>query len=231
MATEILIVGASGSGKSSSIESLDPTKTFIINVGKKNLPFKGWRGAYKTLSKDNPTGNYHCTDIMAEVVDTLKYIDSRRKEINTIIIDDSQYLMANEYMRRANENGFKKFTDISQNMWNIISTVKSMRDDLSVVFMSHSEVDYDSNGNKITKAKTVGKMFDAYVTLEGMFTIVLYTNVEKKDDQMIYSFTTQTDGTNTAKSPKGMFETYKIPNDLSFVIRKIKEYEGIDVLL
>ena len=133
--------------------------------------------------------------------------------------------MANEYMRRANETGFKKFTEIAQNAWSIINRVKSMREDILIVFMMHSEVTFDAHGNKVTKAKTIGKMMDNVITLEGMFTIVLYTDVTKGEDAMEYSFITQNDGTNTGKSPKGMFETVKIPNDLLTVSIAIEEYQ------
>jgi hypothetical protein len=134
--------------------------------------------------------------------------------------------MANEYMRRANETGFKKFTEIAQNAWSIINAVKSMRDDLLVVFMMHSEVTFDAHGNKVTKAKTIGKMMDNVVTLEGMFTIVLYTDVTKSETGMDYSFITQNDGANTGKAPKDMFGSVKIPNDLNLVAEAIEQYNN-----
>jgi hypothetical protein len=229
MATEVLIVGNSGTGKSSSVETLNPKETFIINIGRKPLPFSGWKSKYVPLSKENPQGNYHATDVSGEIINTLRYISEKRPDIKQVIIDDYQYSMANEYMRRASETGFKKFTDIGFNAWNLISEVKKMREDLIVFFLTHAETDYDAAGNKIVKAKTIGKLLDNTITLEGMFTVVLFTNVEKKESELIYSFTTQNDGTNTCKSPKGMFSSYKIPNDLKLVTDCIREYEGISV--
>jgi len=219
MAREVLIVGGSGTGKSTSMSQLDPKSTFIINVAKKSLPFKGWKSKY---NKDN--NNFYESDNPTQIIAALKKIDTMT-HIKTIIIDDFQYTMANEYMRRANETGFKKFTDIAQNAWNVIDTVKSLRDDLIVAFTMHSEIDYDAHGNKRVKAKTIGKMMDNVVTLEGLFTIVLYTEVSKTDNGMEYHFVTENDGVNTAKAPHGMFEESKIPNNLINVINKIKEYE------
>jgi len=188
------------------------------------LPFKGWQSNYTELTKDNPTGNMLSSDDNAVIRKTLAYINTERKEIETIIIDDYQYLMANEYMKRAKENGFNKFVDISQNAFFLADNLKNLRPDLFVVAMNHLEVDRDELGNKIVKAKTIGKMFDQYVTLEGLYSIVLYTAVKKKEDNSLeYVFYTQNDGTNTAKSPMGMFN-YEIPNDLAEVIKQIKEY-------
>lgn len=225
MAQEVLVVGASGTGKSTSIENLPEKESFIINVGDKSLPFKKSKSRYPLWNTENPSGNMVSKDSSSDILRILDYIDEKRPELKFVIIDDFQYSMANEYMRRANENGFKKFTDIAQGAWNIITRVKSMRDDLLVVFMMHSEVTFDAHGNKVTKAKTIGKMMDNVVTLEGMFTIVLYTDVMKGEDSMEYSFITQNDGTNTGKSPKGMFETKKIPNDLLEVSKAVQEYQ------
>lgn len=225
MAQELLIVGASGTGKSTSIENLPEEATFIINVGQKALPFRKSKSKYPVWNKANPQGRLASTDSAGTILQVLNYIDEKRPEIKYVIIDDFQYAMANEYMRRANETGFKKFTEIAQNTWSIINRVKTMRDDLLVVFMMHSEVTFDAHGNKVTKAKTIGKMMDNVVTLEGMFTIVLYTDVTKGEEGMEYSFITQNDGTNTGKSPKDMFSTVKIPNDLLTVSKAIEDYQ------
>ena len=226
MAQEVLIVGASGTGKSTSIENLNPESTFIVNVAQKALPFRGWKTKYPVFDKENPGGRFCSTDKSSEILGCLNYINEKRPEIKTIIIDDYQYTMANEYMRRANETGFKKFTEIAQNAWSVINAVKSMRDDLLVVFMMHSETTFDAHGNKVTKAKTIGKMMDNVVTLEGMFTIVLYTDVAKSEAGMTYSFITQNDGANTGKTPKDMFGTVKIPNDLAMVAKAIEDYNN-----
>lgn len=226
MAQDLLIVGGSGTGKSTSMEKLNPKSTFIINVAKKPLPFKGWKTNYSKLSSENPEGNYVDTDNSGEIIKVLEYVSNKRSEIKVVVIDDYQYVMANEYMRRTQETGFKKFNDIGQNAWNIVNTVKGLRDDLIVVFMTHSETELDANGNKITKAKTIGKMMDNVITFEGMFTIVLYTDVIKTEDGVRYVFVTQNNGSNTGKSPRGMFEDKLIDNDLTNVLSKIVEYNN-----
>jgi len=226
MAQELLIIGASGTGKSTAMETLDPKDTFIINVAQKPLPFRGWKSKYTAFSKDNLKGNYLLSDDTQTIIKTLSYIDSNMPNIKQIIIDDYQYVMANEYMRRANENGFKKFTEIAQNAWSLVNVAKSLRDDIVVAFNTHPEDYLDALGNKMTKAKTLGKMIDNVITLEGMFSIVLYTNVTKSEEGLKYGFLTQTDGTNTGKSPRGMFEEEVMPNDLKAVIERIHEYNA-----
>ena len=225
MAIGVLILGQSGTGKSTSARNLDPKATFIINVAKKPLPFKGWKSAYTEISKDNPSGNMLSSDNYTSIMNTLEYINTKRPEIKVVIVDDNQYLMANEYMKRAKENGFQKFVDISQNAFKLADSLKNLRDDLYVIVNNHIEVDKDEFGKQVTQAKTIGKMFTQYVTLEGLYSIVLYTKVNRKDDGSLeYVFVTQNDGSNTAKSPMGLFDSLEIPNDLNEVIKKIEEY-------
>lgn len=225
MASGVLIVGPSGSGKSTSIRNLDPKETFIINVLNKDLPFKGWSKNYSEFNKENPKGNILFSNNFTTIANAIKYINESRPEIKNIVIDDFQSTMGLEYARRVKEAGFGKFQDILSGVSAIINAVKdASRKDLIVYLMSHPETEVDANGNKITKAKTVGKGVDQYITIEGMFTIVLYTASRKKDKEVDYFFTTQTDGSNTAKSPMEMFSTYEIPNDLNIVRKAIIEY-------
>ena len=127
MAQEVLIVGASGTGKSTSIENLNPESTFIVNVARKALPFKGWKTKYPIFNKENPKGTFCSTDVPHEILGCLNYINENRPEIKTVVIDDYQYTMANEYMRRANERGFDKFTDIGLHAWEIATAGKDLR--------------------------------------------------------------------------------------------------------
>jgi hypothetical protein len=128
--------------------------------------------------------------------------------------------MANEFMRRSKETGFGKFTDIGRNAWNIINSVTavSSREDLKCYFLSHSE--NDANGK--SKCKTIGKMLDEKITLEGMFTVVLHSLVHNKS----YKFLTQNDGVHIAKSPLGMFDSELIDNDLNYINEQINKYYG-----
>ena len=225
MSQEILIIGESGSGKSTSLEKLDPKSTFLINVAKKPMPFRSWKKNYSLLTKENPTGNYIATDNSATIVATLKHVDANMPHVKTVIIDDFTYVMANEFMRRANERGFEKFTEIGLHAWEIANAGKNMRDDITFIMIGHAEASTDLSGNRKLKFKTIGKLVDDKVNMEGMFTIVLFTDVEKDPNGGInHYFVTQSDGTTTGKTPKGMFDELKIPNDINQVIQTINKY-------
>ncbi len=220
MSTNCLIIGESGTGKSASLRNVNHEETFLIQALNKILPFKGWRDMYTPCTKEDPDGNLMVTDNADVIVALMKKISESKPHIKTIIIDDFQYVMANEFMRKhSSAKGnevFGLYNDIGDHAWNICITSGSLRDDLTIIILSHSE----QNEKGITKCKTIGKMLDDKVDLAGMFTISLETFVESKS----YSFITQNTGHNIAKSPIGMFETDLIPNDLKTVIEKIKEY-------
>ena len=134
--------------------------------------------------------------------------------------------MANEYMNRIKETGFQKFNDIGKNIYSVADLHNKLRDDLIVAYLNHPDESTDAMGDRRVRAKTIGKMVDSVVTLEGLFTTVLFTKVKKGKDGMEYSFITQSDGATTAKSPRGMFDTLEIPNDLNYVINKMNEYNN-----
>jgi len=226
MANLIAVVGSSGTGKSSSIRNLDSTQTFIVNVASKPLPFKGWRSKYSVWNKDNPTGNYINTSNVQTIGQILNYINTKRPEIKNVIIEDSQYLMGFEYMDRAQEKGFQKFTDIAQKFYSVLKAAIMMRDDLNVILTCHSE-NIGTADEPQLKIKTLGKMIDNSITVEGLFTYVFFTDIRKgEDDKPEYVFQTHSDGTTTAKSPMGCFEEDYIPNDLEYVLEKIAEYDA-----
>jgi len=226
MAQTILIVGNSGSGKSTAMRNLDPKETFIINIASKPLPFKGWRKNYKEISKENRNGNISNIRKAGAIIKCLKHISENMPHIKHVIIDDFQYMSAFEYFDRANERGYDKFTEIATNIANVVKTPLELRDDLYIFFMNHAE-EVDVNGVKHIKAKTVGKMIDNSLTLEGLFSTVLFTQLKKLDDGSVeYGFLTNSDGENTCKSPMGMFEDSFIPNDIAYVISSMKEYEN-----
>ena len=226
MANLIAIVGSSGTGKSSSIRNLNPAETFIINVASKPLPFKGWRSKYTIWSKDNPNGNYINTSDVLTIGKILTYVNSKRLEIKNVIIEDAQYLMAFEYMDRAQEKGFQKFTDIAQKFYSVLKSGMTMRDDLNVIMTCHSE-NIGTADEPHLKIKTLGRMIDNSITVEGLFTYVFFTEIRRgDDDKSEYVFQTHSDGTTTAKSPMGCFEEDYIPNDLQFVLDKIAEYDA-----
>lgn len=226
MANLIAIVGNSGSGKSTSFRTLDPKETFIVNVASKPLPFRGWKAHYTTFNKDNPTGNYLSTSDVSTINKILLHVDAKRPEIKNIIIDDAQYIMSFEAMDRAKERGFDKFTEIAQKFYSILKESISLRDDLNIIVSCHSE-NVGSADEPKYKIKTVGKMIDNLITVEGLFTYVLFTDISTDDkNNTVYSFITKSDGTTTAKTPLDCFETVKIPNDMQFVLNTINEYNA-----
>lgn len=223
MSTLVAIVGQSGTGKSTSIRTLNPKETVIINISNKPLPFKSWKKDYKE-GKLSEGANYVSTDSAAVIVQALKYISDSRKDIKHVVIDDSQYLMSFEFMAKAKERGFDKFTDIAKNTFDVLNTARQLREDLKIFVLCHEEVTNENFSPK-RKIKTVGKLLDDKITLEGLFTIVLFTEVRIEEDQRPhYYFSTQTDGITTAKSPMEMFDEILIPNDLNYVSQKIDEF-------
>lgn len=227
MAQGILIIAESGSGKSTSIETLDPKETFIINVANKPLPFKGWKKKYTIWTKDNPSGNMFEKANPESIEAALKYVNEKRPEIKNIVVDDFQYMSSFEFFDKANEKGYEKFTQIGAHLAKVARMPKDMREDLMVFFLTHAEEATDMEGKRRLKAKTIGKMVDEKLTLEGLFSIVLFGKVKKnKENEIRYVFETQTNGENTCKSPRGMFATLEIPNDLRFVKKAIHDYEN-----
>lgn len=202
MALPVLILGESGTGKTTSLRNCTPDRFGIINVSKKPLPF---RSALKPYN----------TDDYGKIIGALKLAKTQ-----SIVIDDSQYLMVNAFMRRFKEQGYQKFSDIANSHWSLIDfIINSLPDNMIVYLMSH--IDRDQNGNE--KAKTVGRMIDQYITLEGLFTIVLKTHV--MDGK--YTFQTHNSGFDTVKSPLGMFDTDEIDNDLVLVDDAIRSYYNL----
>jgi len=211
MGNATLILGESGSGKSTSLRELDNKTTVIINVLDKPLPFKGYRSKYNLESK-----NYLATDNAEIILRAIKKVNDERPDITTLIIDDFQYILANEFMRRASEIGYRKFTDIGSNAWKIVKALTDSRGDLDCFILTHNYIDVDGK----SKIRTIGKMLDDKVNLEGMFTVILHTMFVEGQ----YKFLTNSDGIHMAKSPMGMFTDKLIDNDLLYVKKTINNY-------
>lgn len=217
MSASVLIIGPSGSGKSSSLRNLDPETTFILSVLDKPLPFKGYKKRYKPIASwEDTEGNYLSSDDWIRILKCIQYVDKVRTDISVLVIDDMQYILANEYMRRSHEKGFEKYSELANHYWQIINTANSCRSDLMVFLLSHNEV--DNMGH--SKVKTIGKLLDEKITIEGLFTTVLHTNVRDGE----YKFITQNDGMSTCKSPIGMFSERLIDNDLKLIADTIAAY-------
>lgn len=227
MAQSVLIIADSGSGKSTSMRNLPAKETFIINIANKPLPFKGWKKDYTNISKDNPKGNMTSASSAAGIIKAMKHVNDNMPHIKTLVVDDWQYMSSFEYFDRANEKGYDKFTQIAANLAQVAKMPKDMRDDLTIFFLTHSEDSTDINGHRKVKAKTIGKMIDNTLTLEGLFSIVLFGHVKKDEDgQLHYGFDTVNNGENTCKSPMGMFDDSFIDNDLQLVKDCIAAYEN-----
>lgn len=214
MGIGVLVIGESGTGKSRSIKTLDPKSTFVIKIIDKPLPFKGGQKLYEQKEKLSEGNLYVCRHY-GKILNILKSISESMPHIKIIIIDDFQYLMSYEFMDRAMENGFKKFTEIGKHAFDILNISPELRGDINLYLLSHS----DTQDGK-SKMKTIGKLLDDKITCEGIFTLVLHSLIKDKK----YKFLTQNDGAHVAKTPEEMFEEEYIDNDLNFVDTKIREY-------
>lgn len=199
MGIPVLILGESGSGKSASLRNFNSEEIGIFNVASKPLPFR------KKLKTANGASYSTITKSLSSA------------KLKTYVIDDSQYLLAFEFFDRAKETGYQKFTDIALNFRNLIQFVITQTPpDVIVYFLHHVERTDDGH----IKAKTIGRMLDEKLTVEGLFSIVLMAQTDGKE----HWFLTQSDGYNTVKTPMEMFAENKIPNDLKLVDLTIREY-------
>lgn len=207
MSIPVLILGQSGTGKTTSLRNMNPSEVLLIQAVKKPLPFRS--SEWKPLTAEG--GSVYVCDNAQKICQIMQ--KTKRK---IIIIDDNQYIMANEFMRRSAEKSFDKFTEIGRNMWDIFNMASALPDDVRVYILTHTEEDAQGK----TKIKTIGKMLDEKITLEGMVTICLQTDVINDN----HIFMTKNNGRNTVKSPIGLFESEHIDNDLNAVDKAIIEY-------
>lgn len=209
MSISTIILGESGTGKTTSLRNLDPVHTLLIQSVKKPIPFKskGW----KYFSRENPAGNIFVSDDAAKIL-TLMEKTSRK----VIVLDDWQYVLANEFMRRSQETGFQKFSDIGRHAWDILMKAGTLPDDVRVYILAHTTTDEFGH----TRIKTIGKMLDEKIVPEGLVTICLRTNVNSG----VYQFATRNSGSDTTKTPMGMFDADLIDNDLAAVDAAICDY-------
>lgn len=203
MGIPVLILGESGTGKTTSLRNFKKEDIAIVNVAGKPLPFRD--PGFDRLN--NSVSYYEIAKFMKET------------KAKSIIIDDAQYIMSFQYMRRIKEQGWDKFNELQSDFFGLIDYVSRLPEDVIVYFLSHIETRDDGR----QKIKTIGKMLDEKITIEGMFTTVLKTGISNGE----YFFFTQNSGLDTTKSPLGMFPSFAIDNDLKYVDDKIRNYYQI----
>lgn len=211
MSNLVIVLGESGTGKSSSMRDLLPGETFLVNTLSKPLPFRGYRSKY---SKDKK--NYLESESYPEILSYIKAINERRTEIKSIILDDFSFLMNNEFMSRFREAGFAKYADMARHVFDIMQACKELREDLYCFMMCHTERDHAG----VLKPKSVGKMTSDYVGIAERASIVLHSRIIDGK----YCFQTRHDGEHMSKTPMGMFSEMFIDNNLKDVRAQIEAY-------
>lgn len=213
MAKIIAVMGESGSGKTTSMRNLDPATTYYIDADKKGLSWKGWRKQYNEEKK-----NYLKTDNQDMVLSVLHGINDKRPNIKTIIVDTINGVMVADEMRRSKEKGYDKWQDLAVAIYGIVDYALTMRDDITVIFVAHTQTERDDAGYQFTRIKTSGKKLDK-ITLESKFPVVLLAKTIDGN----YIFETKANFS-TAKTPMGAFDTPTIENDIVAVLKALEEY-------
>ena len=217
MSHVICIAGESGTGKTTSMRKLDPKTTLYIDCDKKGLSWKGWKSQFNGESK-----NYLVTDFPQVALQALRKVNEQKNmsHIKVVVVDTINGLMVADEMRRSKEKGYDKWQDLAQSIYELIDYSLTMRDDVTVVFVAHTQTDHDENGYVFTRIKTSGRKLDK-ITLESKFSTVLLSKcVDGR-----YVFETQAN-LSTAKSPMGAFEDKEIDNDITAVIEALKSTRG-----
>ena len=213
MANIIGIMGESGAGKTTSMRNLDPKTTYYIDCDKKGLSWRGWKKQYNAETK-----NYFSTDKQSDVLAIMQGINSNRPHIKTIVIDTLNGIMVADEMRRSKEKGYDKWMDLAQCIWGLLDHLYTLRNDLTIFVICHSQTQKEDDGYTFTRIKTSGKKLDK-LNVESKLTTVLLAEV--KDGRHI--FHTKADKS-TAKTPLGAFEEDEIDNDITLVIKALEEY-------
>ena len=209
MSKAILIMGASGSGKTTSLRNLDPKQTFYLDADGKGLSWKGWRKQYNKENK-----NYFRCDDPNAVLSLMKQIDEKQKQVKYLVIDTLNGIMVGDEMRRINEKSYDKWVDLASTVFSIVDYSNKMRDDLTVILMAHTQTSDDGFTCMLTNGRKLNK-----IVLESKMTTVLLARCEDGN----YIFETKAKNS-TAKSPMGAFDTDTIPNDVVEVIKALEDF-------
>lgn len=214
MSKLICVMGESGSGKTTAMRTLDPKTTYYIDCDGKGLAWKGWRSQYNEENK-----NFAFTRDIPKIERLIVNISHDKPTTRVIVVDTLNTCMVDKEVKGMKENGYGKWIDLTQFVWNCIETAGRQRDDLTVIFVMHSETVRDDFGYSFTRVKTNGRKLEKLVP-ESLFGTVL---LAKKTDDERYVFETQAKSS-TAKSPMGAFETFEIDNDMGAVLKALEEY-------
>lgn len=210
MSKAIMILGASGSGKTTSLEKLDPKQTFYIDADGKGLSWRGWRQQYNKESK-----NYFRCDAPEQIFSLMQQIDERQKQIKFLVIDTLNGCMVADEMRRAKEKTYDKWMDLAQSVYGIVDYANKMREDLTVILVGHTQTSEDGFTCMLTNGRKLNK-----ICLESKMTTVLLSRINENGE---YVFETRAKNS-TAKTPRGAFDTDEIPNDITLVIDALKDF-------
>ena len=214
MSRLICIMGESGAGKTTSFRNLDPKTTYYIDCDGKGLAWKGWRKQYNDDNK-----NYACVRDIPTIETFIENISEKVPRIKTIVVDTLNTCMVDKEVKGMKENGYGKWIDLTQFVWNMIETASHQRDDLTIVFVMNRETVRDDFGYSFTRIKTNGRKLEKLVP-ESLFGTVL---LAKKTDDGKYVFETQSKNS-TAKSPMGAFNDFEIDNDMSAVLKALEDF-------
>lgn len=210
MSKAIMILGASGAGKTTSLEKLDPKVTFYIDADGKGLSWKGWRKQYNKENK-----NYFRCDDPEQIFRLMWQIDEKQKQIKFLVLDTLNGCMVADEMRRAREKTYDKWMDLAQSVYNIVDYSNKMRDDLTVILIGHTQTSDDGFTCMLTNGRKLNK-----ICLESKMTTVLLSRINDNGD---YVFETRARNS-TAKTPRGAFDTDEIPNDITIVLDALKDF-------
>ena len=213
MSKVIGIMGESGAGKTTSLEKLNPKETYYIDCDKKGLSWKGWREQYNEKNK-----NYYCSDYASKIEKVIQGVNDTRPEIKYLVIDTLNGIMVADEMRRSKEKAYDKWMDLAVSIYNIIDKAYTYRNDLTFIFIFHSQTERTDDGFNFTRIKTNGKKLDKIVIESKLTTLLLCKAVDGN-----YVFETKANKS-TVKTPKGAFSENVIPNDITLVLDALKDY-------
>lgn len=228
MSSLVSLCGLSNSGKSTSLRYLNPSETFIISCTNKQLQIPGFRKKYPkaTIEDKKLVGNWLVSNNYATITKILNAVSKTRPEIKVVVLDDTNYLLSNETFQNALVKGYEKFSVLAKNYYDLIQTCQELRDDITVVFISHIE-NVGTDIDPEYRMWTTGKMLTQAINLDGLFSYTIYAEryIDDQDDEVKYRFRTRTNGNDTCRSVEGCFAEKYIEPNMQLVIDTINKFE------